>query len=76
VQVRTWIFTNTFFCGDFSKKKVYLNNPRSSEEVKHNIEQTVANTDPETLRKVVDACLREAGGHFQHLLQSCSVSSS
>jgi hypothetical protein len=42
--------------------------------VKHNTEQTVANTDPETLRKVarntlkrVDACLRD-GGHFQYML--------
>jgi hypothetical protein len=43
--------------------------------VEHNIEQTVANIDPQTLRKVArntlkreDACLREGGGHFQHLL--------
>jgi hypothetical protein len=45
------------------------------EELKHNIEQTLANIDPETLRKVArttlkkgDARLRESGGHFQHLL--------
>jgi hypothetical protein len=44
-------------------------------ELKHNIEQTVADTDPETLHKVtqntlkrVDTCLQEGGGHFQHLL--------
>jgi hypothetical protein len=44
--------------------------------MKHDIEQIVANTDPETLRKVTcntlkrveDAYLREGGGHFQHLL--------
>jgi hypothetical protein len=36
---------------------------------------TVANIDPERLRKIarntlkcVDACLREVDGHFQHLL--------
>jgi hypothetical protein len=47
------------------------------------IEQTVANSDPETHRKVarntlkrVDACLLEGDGHYQHLLSSCSVSSS
>jgi hypothetical protein len=41
------------------------------EELKQDIDQTVANIDPETLRKVarntlkrVDACFREGGGHF------------
>jgi hypothetical protein len=54
--------------------KYHSNNPRSLKELKHNIEQTIDNTDPETLRKVarntqkVDACLREGKGHFQHLL--------
>jgi hypothetical protein len=45
------------------------------EELKHNIEQTVANIDPETLGKValntfkkVDACLRKGWGRFHHLL--------
>jgi hypothetical protein len=44
-------------------------------ELKHNIELTVANIDPEALRKVarntqkwVDAFHREGGGHFQLLL--------
>jgi hypothetical protein len=36
-----------FLCGFL--KKNYLNNPRSTEELKHNNEQAVANTDPETL---------------------------
>jgi hypothetical protein len=43
--------------------------------VKHNIEETAANTDPETFRivarntqKRVDACLPEGGGRFQRLL--------
>jgi hypothetical protein len=59
----------------FSFSRVYSNNPRSLEELKHDIKNTVANTDPETFRKVtrrtperVDACLREGGGHFHHLL--------
>jgi hypothetical protein len=63
-----------FLCG-FLKERVYSNNPGNLEELKHNIEQPVANTDPETLRKVtrntlkrVDTCLREGGENFQHLL--------
>jgi hypothetical protein len=55
----------TTFCEDFSKK-VYSNNPQRLEELKHNTEQTFANTDTETLCKIaqnthkkkgVDACL-------------------
>jgi hypothetical protein len=53
------------------------------EELKHNFLQTVAITDPETLRKVarntlkrVDAYLQDGGARSQHLLQSSSVSSS
>jgi hypothetical protein len=44
----------TSFSGDFSKKKVHLNNPRSLEEFKYNkpTEQTFGNTDPETLRTI------------------------
>jgi hypothetical protein len=51
----------------FLKETVYSNSSRSLEELKHNIEQTVANTDQEALRKVarnplelVDLCLQEA----------------
>jgi hypothetical protein len=51
------------------------NNPRSSEELQHDIEQIVTDTAQRTLRKVarntlkgVDAGLKEGGGHFQHLL--------
>jgi hypothetical protein len=43
--------------------------------LKRDIERTVASLEPETFRKVVrnalqhgDACLREGGGRFQHLL--------
>jgi hypothetical protein len=67
----------------FLKERLYSNHPRSLEEMKHNNEQTVASTDPETISKFalnilnrVDACLREGSGHFQHLLQSCSIRSS
>jgi hypothetical protein len=64
-----------FFPKGFLKERLYLNNPGSLEEPEHNIEQIVANTNPETLCKIarntlkrVDACLREGDGHFQHLL--------
>jgi hypothetical protein len=45
--------TADIFLWGFLKERVYLNNPQSLEELKHNPEQTVANTDPETLHKVV-----------------------
>jgi hypothetical protein len=45
------------------------------EKVEHDIKQTIANTGPEAVRKIarntlkiVDACVREGGGLFQHLL--------
>jgi hypothetical protein len=58
------------FLFGFLKERVYSNNPRSLEEQKHNIEETVANTDLENFakshetHKKVDVC----GRHFQHLL--------
>jgi hypothetical protein len=64
-----------FFLWGFLKERVYSNNPRSLEELKLNFEQIVADMDTETLcivtrntPKRVHACLRECGGHFQHLL--------
>jgi hypothetical protein len=64
-----------FFLWGCLKERLYLNNPRSLEELKHNIEQTDANTDPEILYKLprntlkrVDASPWEGGGHFQHPL--------
>jgi hypothetical protein len=57
--------------------QVCSNNPHSLEE------QTVGNTDRQTLYSVArntlkqaNVCLREGGGHSQHLLQSCSKSAS
>jgi hypothetical protein len=60
---------------EFSSKE-YSNNPRSVEELKHNTEQTVTNTDPVTLRIVarntltrkMDASFLEGSGHFRHLM--------
>lgn len=65
------------------KETDYSNNSRTSEEIKHNTDQTVANINPETLRKFVrntmkraNARLRESGGHFQRLVYRRSVNSS
>jgi hypothetical protein len=53
-----------FFLWGFLKERVYLYNPRSFDELKHNIAQTVASIDLGTLStvtqntiKVVDVCL-------------------
>jgi hypothetical protein len=46
------VFMSTSICGNFSKKQVCLNNPQSLKEIKHNIEQIVANIDPETLHRL------------------------
>jgi hypothetical protein len=64
-----------FFLWGCLKDRVYRNNPRNLEELKHNIEANVTSINEQTLRNVasnfvkrVDACLHEGGGHFQHLL--------
>jgi hypothetical protein len=43
-----------FFLWGFRIERVYSNNPQSLEELKHNTEQTVVNTDQETLPKVAN----------------------
>jgi hypothetical protein len=75
-------FHEHFFMWGFLRETVYSNNPRNFEDLKHNIAQTVANINSETLRrfarntlKRAHACLREVGEHFQHLLWRFSVSS-
>jgi hypothetical protein len=40
-----------FFPSGFLDERLYSNGPRSLELLKYGIEQTIANTDPETLRK-------------------------
>jgi hypothetical protein len=64
-----------FFLWGCLKDRVYRNNSRNLEELKHNIEANVTSKNEQTLRnfarnitKRVDACLHEGGGHFQHLL--------
>jgi len=72
-----------YFVG-ISQRESLLKQKRNLEELKNNIEQqTVANTDPETLRKVsqntvkgIKASIQECDGYFQHLLQISSPSSS
>jgi hypothetical protein len=64
----------------FRKERVHSNNRLSLKELKHNTKQTVANSDPETFRKVaqntlkwMDAGLRESDGHFKHLLSAVKL---
>jgi hypothetical protein len=74
VHVRTPIHEHNVL----SISAVSSNNPRSLEELKQHIEQSVANIDPEKLRKVartlkrVEACLREDSAHFPHFNICCN----
>jgi hypothetical protein len=43
----------------FLRERVHSNDPRSLKELKHNIEQTVANIGPEALRKVTRNTLKK-----------------
>jgi hypothetical protein len=47
-----------FFLWGFLKERVYSNNPRYLQELKHNTEHNAANTDPDTLRKVARNALK------------------
>jgi hypothetical protein len=54
---------------------VYSSNPRSVEDIKHNVEQAVTDSDEENLWKDakdtvkgLNTYLQEDGGHFQHVL--------
>jgi hypothetical protein len=63
------------------KENVYKNKPLSLDEPKRNIQGCILNAMTEIphtvasgMRKTVDACIAEHGGHFQHLLcKSVSV---
>lgn len=64
-----------FFLWGYLKEKSYSNKPRTLEQLKFNIAQAVLNIQPQTLKTVarnvlkrVEACIREDGGHFQHLI--------
>jgi hypothetical protein len=65
------------FCFFFLRECVQ-NNPHTSEELKQNIELCIWNVTAETLhrvasdmRKGVNACNTERGGHFQHFMWQC-----
>jgi hypothetical protein len=56
------------------KENVYKSNPRTLEKLKQNTEVCISNVTVETLhlvasdmRKRVNACVVERGGHLQHL---------
>ena len=64
-----------FYLWDFLKDNVSSNNPHTLDELKQNIEDCISNITAATLKKVaykvrksVDACIENHGGHFQHLL--------
>ena len=57
------------------KGLVYVDNPRSINDLKHNIRQVIADIRCEELHQVfsslhprVELCLQEDGSHFQQLL--------
>jgi hypothetical protein len=64
----------------FRKERVYMNNPRKLNDLKHNTKWAVAGNDQQTFRKVakdavkwVNTSVQKVGGHFQHLLSSHMV---
>jgi hypothetical protein len=64
-----------FYLWGFLKENVYKNNPHTLEKFKQNIDLYISNITAETLhrvasdmRKSVNACIAEHGGHFQHFI--------
>jgi hypothetical protein len=65
-----------FFLRVFLNQRVYSNNPKSLDFLKHNTERAVTDTDQQTALqaarntvKRVKAFLQESGGYFQLLVQ-------
>jgi hypothetical protein len=48
-----------FFLWDFLKQRVYSNNPRILEDIKHNTEQAAADTDQQTLQKAAKSTVKK-----------------
>jgi hypothetical protein len=64
-----------FFLWGFLKSKVYINNPKTLDQLKSNINAEIGKISAETLQKVaknmetrVLLCEENAGKHFEHLL--------
>lgn len=64
-----------FYLWGYLKNKVYADNPHTIDELKTAITRTVQEVTPEILKRVsqnmrkrVQLCLQENGGHFEHLL--------
>ena len=64
-----------FFSMGLPQRKSLQQQTTNTEQLKVNIEQAVLNIRPQTLKKVarnavkiIEACIQEDGGHFQHLL--------
>jgi AraC-like DNA-binding protein len=63
-----------FFLWGFLKDKVYVNNPKTLEELKANINVQIASIQPQLLEKVISSAVQRAelcsmmnGAHFQQL---------
>jgi len=64
-----------FFLWGYLKEKVYINKPRTLEELKTNIQEQIALITPETLQKVMEnsmqraySCLNCNGSHLQDII--------
>jgi len=63
-----------FFLWGYLKEKVYINKPRTLEELKTNIQEQIALITPETLQKVMEnmqraySCFNCNGSHLQDII--------
>ncbi len=64
-----------FFHRGYVKDKIFRNPPNTMDKLKLCITEVINAIEPQTLRKVfrkmqkrVLACLREQGGHFEHII--------
>ncbi|KAJ4448780.1 hypothetical protein ANN_00171 [Periplaneta americana] len=67
--------TPGFFLWGYLKDRVYTTRPQALDDLKHNITQEIQAIDNRVLQRVasnmkrrVELCLMQDGGHFQHLL--------
>jgi hypothetical protein len=61
-----------FLLWGFLKERIYSNNPRSTEDLKHNTEQVVAGIDQQTLRKVAKTTVKRVNAYLQEGLVGLS----
>jgi hypothetical protein len=61
------------YSGDYSKVRIYSNNSLSLGKLEHDIEQTLANIDPEKFRRVARNRLKKAMLVFEKVVDISSV---